>query len=86
MENKKLSWAEIEKLYDQQWVELIDFDWPEDEPLPKSGVVRVHAKTRKEFDRLAADNAPTNSAYVYVGRRELPPNTFLNTFRVLEVS
>jgi len=25
---KKMIWAEIKKLYDQEWVELVDCDWP----------------------------------------------------------
>lgn len=45
----------------------------------------MHAHSRKDFDRLAAVNSPKDSAYVYVGRRELPLNTILNTFRTLEV-
>ena len=82
---KKLSWEEIKKQYDQEWVELIDYDWPDTEPYPRGGVVRVHAKTRKEFDKLAAVDAPTDSAYVYTGRRGSPAGTILNTFRVLEL-
>ncbi len=64
---KKLTWPEIERLYNQEWVELIDYDWPEEDPFPKSGIVRVHAKTRSEFDDLADIDPPRDSAYVYVG-------------------
>ena len=51
---KKLTWQEIEKQYDREWVQLVDYDWPEDEPLPRSGVVVVHAKARRDFDTMIA--------------------------------
>ena len=86
MIGKKMTWEEIEHQYNQEWIELVDYDWPEEEAYPRAGIVRVHAHSRKEFDQLAAKDAPANSAYVYVGRRELPPNTFLSTFRVLEIA
>ncbi|ETW97115.1 MAG: hypothetical protein ETSY1_23850 [Candidatus Entotheonella factor] len=50
--NQKLNWEEIKKRFDQEWVELIDYEWEETKPYPSGGVVRVHAKDRKEFDRL----------------------------------
>ncbi len=68
----KLSWEEIKKQYDQEWVELIDYDWPEEEVYPRSGIVRVHAKTRRDFDNLIDVDPPFDSAYVYVG---LPPSS-----------
>ena len=64
---KKLTWHEIEQLYDKEWVELIDYDWPEEEPYPISGIVRVHAPNRPEFDKLIAVDPPYDSAYVFVG-------------------
>jgi hypothetical protein len=64
---KKLTWEEIRKQYDQEWVELVDYDWPDEEPDPRAGVVRVHAKEREEFDRLAAVDPPRDSACVFVG-------------------
>lgn len=63
----KMTWDEIKTQYDQEWVELVDYDWPDEQTDPKSGVVRVHAKTRAEFDRLVAIDAPLDSAYVFVG-------------------
>ena len=70
---EKPTWEEIKKQYDQEWVELVDYEWPEEGADPKSGAVRVHAKTREEFDRLAAIDAPQDSAYVFVGIPELHP-------------
>jgi len=66
---EKLSWDEIKKRYDQQWVELIDYDWPDEDAQPKSGSVRVHAQSRKEFDRLINEDPPADSALVFVGQR-----------------
>jgi len=83
--NQRLSWEEIKKQYNQQWIELIDYDWPEEDAYPTAGIVRVHAHSRKEFDQLAAIDRPKDSAFVYVGRQDLPPNTILSTFRILEV-
>lgn len=64
---KKISWEEIRKLYDQEWVELIDYDWPDEESDPRAGVVRVHARTREEFDRLTDIDPPKDSAIAFVG-------------------
>ncbi len=64
----KLTWKKIKKQYDQEWVELIDYDWPDTEAYPLSGIVRVHAKTRSEFDDLGDVDPPFDSAYVFVGQ------------------
>ena len=73
----KLSWQEISEKFDRQWVELIDFDWPEGKPFPVSGIVRVHAADRKEFYRLAKIDAPTDSAVLFIGKPQIPANTIL---------
>ena len=65
--SQKLTWEEIKKQYDQEWVELIDYDWPDEDPDPTAGVVRIHAKTREEFDRLTDIDPPVDSAIVFVG-------------------
>ena len=65
--DKKLNWDEIKRKYDQEWVELVDYDWPDEDPDPRSGIVRVHAKTREEFDRLTDINPAQDSAIVFVG-------------------
>ncbi len=69
---KRLTWAEIQELYDQEWVELVDFDWPLNKAKPSSGIVRVHAQTRKEFDRLVLIDPPPDSALIFVGAAEEP--------------
>lgn len=75
---KKLTWQEIEKLYDREWVQLVDYDWPEEESLPLSGVVTVHAKSRREFDELILKEQQEDSALVFVGERKIPPDVILN--------
>ena len=75
---KKLTWEHIQQQYDQEWVELVDYDWPEIETHPVEGIVRVHAKTRKEFDRLIQENPPDLSALVYVGRPKRKPGLILS--------
>jgi hypothetical protein len=75
---KKLTWEEIKRHYNQEWVELVDYDWPDTEPYPRDGVVRVHAKSRREFDVLILEDPPTDSALVFVGERQAPPGVILN--------
>ena len=75
---RKLTRKEIQKQYDQEWVELVDYDWPDTEPFPRDGVVRVHAKSRREFDVLILEDPPIDSALVFVGERQAPPGVVLN--------
>ena len=70
----KLSWSEIKERYDQQWVHLVDYEWEEGEPYPTAGVVHLHARTRKEFDRVMLSSEPISGARIYVGDIRLPPN------------
>ena len=68
MAAEKLSWEQIKKLYDHEWVLLDNFDWPEEQEYPKAGIVVIHAKKRAEFDRLiAAREAGFDSALIFVG-------------------
>ena len=78
----KLTWNEIEKRYDKEWVQLVDYDWPEGLPFPKSGVVRVHAQERKEFYRKAQELEPNakDSAFVFVGVPAKEPGVIYNNF------
>ena len=75
---ERLTWEEIEAQYDRQWVQLVDFDWPEEEALPRAGIVVAHAKTRREFDAIIAEAPQENSALLYVGKREIPPDVVLS--------
>ena len=76
---RKLTWQEIKQHYNGEWVELVDFDWNMTEPDPQAGIVRVHSKDRNEFNKLAMQDPPTNSAVVFVGHvPKMQANVILN--------
>ena len=84
---EKLSWEEIEKRYNQEWIQLINYDWPEGDPYPKSGNVRVHATSRKEFNQLVKSKETIkDAARIFVGQTILPPHTIIscNSIRLLK--
>jgi hypothetical protein len=64
---QKLTWEEIKQQYDGEWVELVDCDWDDSEQDPRSGIVRVHSKDKKEFRKLILQDRPKSSALLYVG-------------------
>ena len=64
---KRLTWEEIKNSYCDEWVELIDYEWNEFEPKPRSGVVRNHAKSRKELHDRFMKAPIEDSAMVYTG-------------------
>lgn len=74
--SEKLSWEEIKKQYDQEWVLLDDYDWPDSAEYPQAGIVRFHAKQRSEFDRqIASREAGFDSALLFVGTPEISDNS-----------
>jgi hypothetical protein len=60
---EKLTWEEIKKRYFEQWVELVDFEWDEFEPDPRCGVVRHHAKKRKELHDMITEDPGRKFSY-----------------------
>ena len=77
--NERLSWSEIRNRYDGEWIELVDFDWDDSEPDPTAGVIRVHSKDRKEFDKLISQGREKESAILYVGKLlDFPEGHFFN--------
>lgn len=85
MENK-LTWQQIETQFNHQWVQLVDYDWPEGTPYPKSGVVRVHAPERKEFYQKvhAMQPKPADSAFVFVGiPQKMAGETYTNFHKII---
>ena len=76
---ERLSWEEIQKRYNQQWVQLVDYEWPEGEPRPLSGRVRIHAPERREFNKLILESEAVDAARVYVGDHRLPESTILSS-------
>lgn len=85
---KRLTWEAIEELYDQQWVELVEYEWEDGSPHPASGVVGVHAAEKEEFDRALRECRSSRSddfAVVYVGRPPGGPDEVsLNLFTLNE--
>lgn len=69
---KKLTWEEIKELYPNQWVELIDFEWDEFEPDPRSGIVRHFAKKRKDIHEQFMKEPVDDSAIVFTGTMKIP--------------
>lgn len=67
---EKLTWDEILKAYNQEWVHLVDYEWMDGEPYPKRGIVRIHAKSRKDFDDLMLAAEPISGARLFVGKGE----------------
>jgi hypothetical protein len=68
---EKMTWKEIANLYQNEWVLLEDYNWPEQEPDPADGKVLFHAPTREEFDKLLEKNDANigaEVAIVYTGR------------------
>lgn len=84
--SEKLNWNQIELLYDKEWVELVDYDWRDEDEYPSSGIVRVHSKSRKEFDKLINQDPPESSALVFVGKVERPKHSFLSTFHQIKLT
>lgn len=77
--NNKLRWEEIQKVYSQEWVQLVDYDWPDDEPYPFSGVVRTHAAGKKEFYKLCKEGMhPDDSAILFVGPKKRTEGMFFS--------
>lgn len=76
---EKLNWKQIEALFNQQWVELVDFDWEETEPYPTAGRVRVHSSDRKEFDQLIKRDQSIDSAILFVGKKSQTGSAFLSS-------
>jgi hypothetical protein len=75
MKGKNLTWDEIKKLYDQEWVQLVDYDWPDGELYPRSGVLRTHGSNKKEFHQQCRRKpVPDDSAILFIG----PPRTAEN--------
>ena len=50
-------------------MELVDYDWPDDEPNPRSGIVRAHNKSHdKLYEQISRLEYVGNDAVVYVGK------------------
>ena len=82
---KKLSWEEIKERYNQEWVELVDYDWPDGTPYPQAGIVRAHASERKRFYQNCKEHdmlegtSPSDAAILFVGRINPTNRPYLST-------
>lgn len=76
MTAERLTWDEIQQQFDQQWVELIEYDWPEGDYHPLSGIVRTHGADKRQFHQeCRREPLPDDSAFLFIGRKPWPPNT-----------
>ena len=82
---KKMTWEEIKQQYNQEWVELVDVDWPDEESSPRGGVVRVHDKDHDELYRKVMELEPVDSAVVFVGKPDLPPNVVIGSRHLITI-
>ena len=79
MENLRISWEEIKTSYNQEWVELVDYDWPEEHASPSTGAVRTHGANKKEFHlQCRREPVPSDSAILFVGRPPIPDGVVLS--------
>lgn len=71
----RLTWDQIGVLYDKQWIELVNYQWPDVSPYPSAGEVRIHSGDRKEFYRKVKLNPVADSAILFVGKLDIPLST-----------
>jgi len=63
---EKLTWDEIKKRFPDEWVVLVDYDWPDDADV-QAGVVWAHGRDHDEVcDRSRA--VPSPFAIRYTGQ------------------
>jgi hypothetical protein len=68
MENQRVTWEQIKTSYNQEWIELVDYIWPDGEMYPLEGVIRSHGANKKEFHlQCRKDPMPLDSAILFVG-------------------
>ena len=76
--DNKLTWEEIKNTFNDEWVELIDYEWDEFEPKPRYGIVRDHAKSRKELHERFMKLPVKDSAIVYTGSVKFSEGTIFS--------
>ena len=81
---KKLIWNEILENFSGEWIELVDYNWPDNHANPISGVVTVHSPERREFIELCklSASSPKDRAVIFVGApNQHPQATYLNLMK-----
>ena len=68
MENQRVTWEQIKTSYNQEWIELVDYVWPDGETYPLEGIIRSHGPDKREFHlQCRKDPMPLDSAILFVG-------------------
>jgi hypothetical protein len=67
---RRLTWNEISERYLYNWVALLDYDWPDKDLFPVAGVVRFHAYSKQELDRLLGKHLLPDAAVIFVDQYE----------------
>lgn len=65
--NQKLTWDEIKQRHPNEWVALVDSDWPDTLPDPLAGVVFAHHPDKKKLFGLAHELK--SKAVLWTGRK-----------------
>lgn len=64
--NEKLTWDEIKRRYPDEWVALVDYEWPEMRHVTE-GVVYAHSPSRDELHKL--QRGLTDAAILFTGKK-----------------
>ena len=62
---ERLTWDEIKSRYPDEWVALVDDDWPEDQGVPCAGVVYAHSPVHSQL--IEMQKHLTDAAIVWTG-------------------
>jgi hypothetical protein len=71
---KLYSWSELNKKFQGEWVELVEFEWSDSAPFPKWARVRHHASTQRELRELISKSTAFEGAatlYINPGGRSV---------------
>ncbi len=71
---EKLTWDEIKQRYPDEWVALVDYDWPAEDEV-KAGVVFAHSASRSSL--LEMEKGLKRAAVLFTGERSLEPLLFV---------
>lgn len=64
---QRLSWNQVKKLYEGQWVELVDFEWDWNNAYPRWACVGLSADSREELLSLSTND---ESLILFIGAAE----------------
>lgn len=64
---EKLTWDEIRQRYPDEWVALVEDDWPNNLPLPRAGVVYAHSPDHAKL--IEMQKHLKDAAIVWTGKK-----------------